>query len=262
MRLAERHDDQLGRRRSDGPARRRPAVQVRDRRNLLCAGNHGVGRRCQPPSFASSAAISRLAPTPSITSTLPVWPIKRRGGKSPISRIWVEDNTGVSCLCFCPPLGRCEGRHLRMIRKAGYLGLRSVELLSIDFPRRQAELLLIPTTVQAFPHRFSTFARNAIKRRAAANLWRFLLYGRAVEWPVMAEALLQHVIARGGVFHLWGHSWGAARVGQWRRLEDVLRLMGGLAAQAPALTNGQLCLTLLSPLTARDQAATAAAVGG
>ncbi|MGA2494105.1 MAG: polysaccharide deacetylase family protein [Roseiarcus sp.] len=178
------------------------------------------------------------------------------------SRIWVEDNTGVSCLCFCPPLGRCEGRHLRMIRKAGYLGLRSVELLSIDFPRRQAELLLIPTTVQAFPHRFSTFARNAIKRRAAANLWRFLLYGRAVEWPVMAEALLQHVIARGGVFHLWGHSWELQESSQWRRLEDVLRLMGGLAAQAPALTNGQLCLTLLSPLTARDQAATAAAVGG
>src|SRR5438105_6475174 len=41
------------------------------------------------------------------------------------SKAWVEDNTGVSCACFCPPLGRYESAHLHMIRKAGYLGLRS-----------------------------------------------------------------------------------------------------------------------------------------
>jgi hypothetical protein len=127
-----------------------------------------------------------------------------------------------------------------MIRKAGYLGLRSVEFLSLDFPRRQAGLLLMPTTLQAFPHRFSAFAKNAIKRKALANLWRYVVYGRAAEWPVMAESLLRLAIAHGGVFHLWGHSWELQDAGQWQRLKDVLRFMGGFVRQASALTNGQL----------------------
>jgi peptidoglycan/xylan/chitin deacetylase (PgdA/CDA1 family) len=171
------------------------------------------------------------------------------------SKAWVEDNTGVSCVCFCPPLGRYESLHLHMIRKAGYLGLRSVEFLSLDFPRRQAGLMLMPTTVQAFPHRFSAFAKNAIKRKALANLWRYVVHGRAAEWPVMAESLLRHAIARGGVFHLWGHSWELQDESQWQRLKDVLCFMGGFVRQAPALTNGQLCRMSMQSVTVLSQAA-------
>jgi hypothetical protein len=152
-----------------------------------------------------------------------------------------------------------------MIRKAGYLGLRSVELLSLDFPRRRAGLLLMPTTVQAFPHHFSAFAKNAIKRKALANLWRYVIHGRAAEWPVMAESLLRHAIARGGVFHLWGHSWELQDASQWQRLKDVLCFMGGFVRQAPVVTNGQLCRLSMPSVTVLDQAAQAAktaAAGG
>jgi peptidoglycan-N-acetylglucosamine deacetylase len=181
------------------------------------------------------------------------------------SKAWVEGNTGVSCACFCPPLGRYKNVHLHMIRKAAYLGLRSVELLSLDLPRQQAGLLLMPTTVQAFPHRFSAFARNAIKRRAMANLWRYVIHGRGAEWSVMAESLLRHAIARGGVFHLWGHSWELQDATQWQRLKDVLCLMGDFVRQAPALTNGQLCRLSMPSVIGLDQAARAAnttAAGG
>jgi peptidoglycan-N-acetylglucosamine deacetylase len=174
------------------------------------------------------------------------------------SKAWVEDNTGVSCACFCPPRGRYQSLHLHMIRKAGYLGMRNVEFLSLDFPRRQAGLMLMPTTVQAFPHRFSAFTKNAIKRMALANLWRYVIYGRAAEWPLMAESLLRHAVARGGVFHLWGHSWELQDAGQWQRLKDVLSLMGGFVHQAPALTNGQLCRMSMPSLAAPDHAAAAA----
>lgn len=181
------------------------------------------------------------------------------------SKSWLESNTGLPCLMFCPPEGKYSGRHLAMAKEAGYVGVRSVELLSLDFPRRQAGLMLMPTTVQAFPHRFSAFARNAIKRKALANLWRYVIYGRAAEWPVMAELLLRHAIARGGVFHLWGHSWELQDASQWQRLKDVLCLMGGFVRQAPTLTNGQLCRLSMPPVTVLDQAAhaaKAAAAGG
>jgi peptidoglycan-N-acetylglucosamine deacetylase len=157
------------------------------------------------------------------------------------SKAWVEDRTGVQCDCFCPPIGRHHNRHIAMMRKAGYLGVRSAELLSLDFPRPQAGILVMPTTVQAFPHHFLAFARNTIKRMAWPNLWRYIVGGCAREWPLIAESILGDAIAHGGVFHLWGHSWELQDHNQWQRLEDVLSFMGGLLRQAPSVSNGQLC---------------------
>ena len=181
------------------------------------------------------------------------------------SRSWIEDSTGISCACFCPPIGGYRSRHVHMVRRAGYLGLRSAEFLSLDFPRWQAGLLQMPTTVQAFPHRFSAFARNAIKRRALANLWRYVVHGCPAEWPALAESLLREVVGRGGVFHLWGHSWELEEFGQWQRLESVFRFMSGLARLAPCVTNGQLCRLSTPSIVVRDHTARAAkapAAGG
>jgi hypothetical protein len=162
------------------------------------------------------------------------------------SKSWLEDNAGSPCLLFCPPKGRYASRHLEMVRRAGYLGLRSGELVSLDFPRRQAGLLLMPTTLQAYPHRLPAFAKNAIKRTAFGNLWRFVVHGRSTEWPELAQSLLLHALKRGGVFHLWGHSWEVQETGQWRRLDEVLRFMSWYVSQAPPLTNGQICQRALS----------------
>ena len=60
------------------------------------------------------------------------WLGKRSPVPSPGSK-----NTGLPCLMFCPPEGKYSSRHLEMVRRAGYLGLRSVELGSLDFPRRK-----------------------------------------------------------------------------------------------------------------------------
>lgn len=157
-------------------------------------------------------------------------------------RRWIEDNTGQSCLLFCPPKGRFRRRHLALVRQAGYLGLRSAEWFSLDFPRAQFGLLLMPTTLQAYPHGFVSFGQNLIKRAALGNLWRFIVHGSTARWPVLARSFLLHALERGGVFHLWGHSWELQERAQWQRLEEVLRLLGSFTNQAPALTNGQICL--------------------
>lgn len=157
------------------------------------------------------------------------------------SKSWLEDTTGSPCLLFCPPKGRYASRHLEMIRTAGYLGLRSGELGSLDFPRRQAGLLVIPTSVQAYPHGFGNLARNAIKRKSLGNFWRLVLHDRSTDWAALALSLLERSLKCGGVFHLWGHSWEVQETGQWQRLDEVLRLMNWFAGQAPTLTNGQVC---------------------
>jgi hypothetical protein len=157
------------------------------------------------------------------------------------SRSWIEDTTGRPCPLFCPPKGKFSAHHLRLMREAGYQGVRSVELLSLDAPRPRAGLLLMPTTVQAHPHGALAYARNALKRGALGNLWRYVAHGCSTDWTALARSLLGQAVERGGVFHLWGHSWELEQTGQWQRLEEVLRFMGQLADRAPALTNWEVC---------------------
>jgi peptidoglycan/xylan/chitin deacetylase (PgdA/CDA1 family) len=168
-------------------------------------------------------------------------PIERARQEIEGSRLWVEDRTGSRCRMFCPPRGRFSRDHLGIIQRAGFLGLRSVELMSLDPPRAEAGLLIMPTSVQAHAHGPGAYVRNMAKRAAPRNLWLYLLHGRAADWPAMARNLLARVTARGGVFHLWGHSWEIHQAGQWQRLDDALRMMRDCAVQASCRTNGQIC---------------------
>jgi peptidoglycan/xylan/chitin deacetylase (PgdA/CDA1 family) len=162
------------------------------------------------------------------------------------SKSWLEDSTGAPCPIFCPPQGKYYRRHLDLIRRAGYLGVRTVELLSLDFPRSKAGLMMLPTTLQAHPHSLQAYARNLTKRAAFKNLWLYLAHGRSTDWPTLVRSLLYRALEHGGVFHLWGHSWELQQTGQWQRLEEVLQFMSRFTAQAPPLTNGEVCQALMA----------------
>jgi peptidoglycan-N-acetylglucosamine deacetylase len=162
------------------------------------------------------------------------------------SKAWVEGITGLPCRMFCPPCGKYQSRHLVMVRQAGYVGMRTVELVSLAFPRPRAGLLVMPTTVQAQPHGLATYLRNSIKNAAPGNLWRYLVHGRSKPWGSLAHVLLSKVVAHGGVFHLWGHSWEIEKHGQWHQVEEVLHLMSQFKSQAQPLTNYEVCLAVKS----------------
>lgn len=157
------------------------------------------------------------------------------------SKAWIEDCTGLPCRMFCPPMGKYTRRHVLLVRQAGYIGMRTVELLSLAFPRARAGLLVLPTTVQAHPHGLGTYLRNSIKNLAFTNLWRYVMHGRSTQWVPLACALLSQVIEHGGVFHLWGHSWEVEKNGQWHQLEEVLRFMSQFTSQVQPLTNYEVC---------------------
>jgi peptidoglycan-N-acetylglucosamine deacetylase len=160
------------------------------------------------------------------------------------SKKWVEDVTGKPCRVFCPPAGKFSPRHVEWVREAGYAGFRTVELLSLDRPRlwKGSDLLELPTTVHAFPHRAKTYAKNAVRRRSVSNLWRYIRHGAtSSDWGGLAERLLDRAARIGGLFHLWGHSWEIEETAQWQRLEEVLAMLGRYAGAGRTLTNGEVC---------------------
>jgi peptidoglycan-N-acetylglucosamine deacetylase len=151
----------------------------------------------------------------------------------------LEDVTGHTCEAFCFPKGRFRRGHLEMVRRAGFRCARTVELLSTRFPSHRAGISLVPTTVQSAPNTWRAYAKNCAKRFAAGNMVNFILYARSRHWTETAHSLLQAVARRGGVFHLWGHSWEIEASEQWRQLEEVLREMRGLQSSMPCVTNSK-----------------------
>lgn len=152
----------------------------------------------------------------------------------------MEDLTGTCCDAFCFPQGRFRRGHLDMVSQAGYRCARTVELLSTRFPAWRAGIHLIPTTVQASSHSSADYLKNCIKRLAPRNLMHFAFYARAREWTATARSMLELVARRGGVFHLWGHSWEIEEQQQWPQLESVLREMHELRSALPCVTNSSL----------------------
>lgn len=168
-------------------------------------------------------------------------PLARAESEISDSKSWVENVTGANCRMFCPPQGKYGRQHILMAERAGYVGFRSVALLSLDLPQRVGGIMLMPTTIQAHSHDAMAYARNTLKRAALRGIWRFITHGRSRDWPVLARSLACEATTRGGVFHLWGHSWELQDNDQWDRLECTLALLGDLAKNARSLTNGQLC---------------------
>ena len=161
------------------------------------------------------------------------------------SKSWVEENTGSACTMFCPPRGKYSRRHLDLVQQAGFMGMRTVELMSVDFPRQSAGLAVLPTTLQAHGHNMSAYVRNALKRRSLRNLWFCLSHipslANGGDWAGQVRSLLPQALGHGGVFHLWGHSWEIEKNGQWQQLEEVFQLLSQFTRHAPALTNSQIC---------------------
>ena len=160
------------------------------------------------------------------------------------SRQWVQDTTGQPCPMFCPPGGKYAARDLRLVRAAGFAGLRTVELMSVDPPRRVDGLAVLPTTVQAHPHGRGAYLRNAAKRRSPANAVAYVRAGLPTDWVRLLETQLARVTTGGGVVHLWGHTWEIDEHGQWPAVGRALALLGEHVATIPCLTNGEVARRL------------------
>lgn len=157
-------------------------------------------------------------------------------------KTWMEQVTGQTCSMFCPPAGQYERKHLRMIAKAGFIGVRTIELLSLGYPRRACGLAIMPTTIQAKDHAPTTIIKHLLKRISLRGLWSYIVRGGvAGQWEPLARRMLERTAQIGGVFHLWGHSWELESEEQWSRLERILQLMGQMKGQLPCLSNGEIC---------------------
>lgn len=150
----------------------------------------------------------------------------------------LEDDLGQPIAGFCYPGGAYDRAVCEAVRSAGYRYARTITNLSFEPP---VDRFRIGTTIQLYPHSRSTLARNFVRGRAwrhRASAFRLVLTHRSL--AARLELLLRLAVERGGVFHLWGHSWELDEHGLWPELERFLRLASGLVPRERRCTNGEL----------------------
>lgn len=150
----------------------------------------------------------------------------------------VEDELGRAITGFCYPGGAHDHVVRRAVRAAGFRYARTVTNLSLDPPRDRYQ---VGTTLQLFPHARLTYLKNFARRgdwRARARPLAICLRDSTLDDNL--EHVLRFAARRGGVFHLWGHSWELEAQGLWGALDRFLRLAGGLVAREDRIPNASL----------------------
>lgn len=147
----------------------------------------------------------------------------------------IEDDLGHAIVGFCYPGGKHDRAIRDAVRAAGFRYARTVTNLSLEPPRDPYQ---VDTTLQLYPHRRSTYLSNFMRRGA----WRdragaLTICLRGDSFDRCLEHILRLAAERGGVFHLWGHSWELDAHGLWDTLDRFLRLAAGLVAREHRLSN-------------------------
>lgn len=149
----------------------------------------------------------------------------------------LEQIIGRKVVMFCYPNGRYNREVIRRVQNAGYAGARTVRMLSISTDFYPFEM---PTTIQAYPHSTEAYLRNLARSRNASALLKYMTRLRGLaSWVERGKRLFGEVLERGGIWHLYGHSWEIDELNLWSGLRELLDHVSHRVG-VRYLNNGQL----------------------
>jgi peptidoglycan/xylan/chitin deacetylase (PgdA/CDA1 family) len=153
------------------------------------------------------------------------------------AKAFLEDAVGREVPMYCYPRGRYTRDAMHALRRAGYKGARTVRLFDTG---THHDLFELPTTMQACPHTRVQYFRNILRGQSAPRLLDYAVRLRtSADWLSMGKTFFDRVIAQGGVWHLWGHSWELDDLNLWTPLAEMLDYVAGRPGVL-YLTNGQM----------------------
>ena len=142
----------------------------------------------------------------------------------------VQDIIGREVTSFCYPYGAYRDEHVAAVRAAGFRVARTIRRFCTGPP---ADPLQLATTTHAARYLADGWpvVRACPTLAAGWAAWR--------DWDVLSRQLFQQARARGGVYHLWGHSWEIEAHRDWGRLRALLRYIAAHDG-VTFVTNGEL----------------------
>ncbi len=151
-------------------------------------------------------------------------PERRMRSEIADGRSELEQVIGRPVEMFCYPKGRYSPQVRQAVAECGFLGARTTRMFLSGLPR---DPYLMPTTIVARPYPCYVWALHCARSRSLDGLRVLLGSGCGGSWRMLADALFDHTLAHGGVWHLWGHSWEIERYGMWDEVRAVLDAVAG-----------------------------------
>ncbi len=156
----------------------------------------------------------------------------------------LEDRLGANVSMFCYPRGRYNRTTIRCLQKAGYRGARTTRMGSIHLGFSAFEM---PISSQAYPHTPLGYLRNMARGHSLSAMYDYFIDLRfESDWVQLGKKLFDRVLQRGGIWHIYGHSWEIDELGLWDGLKHMLDYASS-KDNVLYLTNGGLIDYLTAP---------------
>ena len=144
------------------------------------------------------------------------------------SKLYLEKVLGHEINMFCYPKGRYNRRIKEIVKKCGFLGARTCNGGSFEFPKDPYEWQI---TLHASNGSPLMTLKICVKSRIPIRA--------IVDWESRAKLLFNRFLNIGGIYHLWGHSWEIEQRSDWNKLGRVLNYICG-RDDVQYMTNGEI----------------------
>ena len=149
----------------------------------------------------------------------------------------LQEITGKEVISLSYPYGNFNNGLIEIARDAGFIGARTVMLLTRTIRDRFWE----GTMVNAGNWWFTHYMLHSLASRDI-ELFNFVLKKNLFfkSWDRIAIETLNFVAENGGIWHLWGHSWEVEENKDWAKLEGIFHILGSLSKEIKMMDNSQL----------------------
>ncbi len=147
------------------------------------------------------------------------------------SKHWLEQIIGRLVSSFCYPRGDYNSAVRDMVKIAGFSLARTVEAFKLSYQ----DPFEMGTTLHVYP--FPMRMRNAHCPKFYGGIFGFQInrframrdfgvpFTQRWSWLSTAKAMFDIAQTKGGIFHLWGHSWEIEKYGLWPDLEKFFEYL-------------------------------------
>lgn len=147
-----------------------------------------------------------------------------------------EDTLGHEVISFCYPGGKFNRRIEAQVRKAGFLAARTCRYFLSDFPQNPFRW---GVSVYANSYPAYVQVRHALMERNFVGCYNYLTMFKArTRWGAQFQSALEKVSRKGGVAHLYFHSWEIDENREWDELEAIFKSIAQYSLTP--VTNGYL----------------------
>jgi peptidoglycan-N-acetylglucosamine deacetylase len=146
------------------------------------------------------------------------------------SKIYLENILNHVVTMFCYPKGRYNEEIKQIVRKNGFIAARTTNTGNFEFPQDKYEWQITLHLCNGSPlMTFKIILKNRLPLKTI------------FDWELRAKYLFDLASEKGGIFHMFGHSWEIEKNGEWEKLERVLIYVSN-RKNVDYLTNGRIFL--------------------